>query len=237
MIMRLLMVSFCCCLASSYSFAFKQVELPIQLGFFSAHSGKEQHINLEGLIGNQYTITDGRTNRALIGAGYFISGLNKENFQWSYGINGFYFGQSSVSGNIIQENLFTNLSYQYNIQHVPVYLATKAKIYTSRNQYSVILDGGIGSNFMRLSHYNDIPLDDITVPDSPFLKHSTAVLSVTAGLGLRLENGAFEKLPLECGYRFFYLGQSSFNSYTTQQLNKFSTGKNYANALICSVVL
>ena len=188
------------------------------------------------MIGDQYTNTSNRSESALIGAGFFIPGLDKDRFKLSYGINGFYFGKTSVNGNIIQENLFTNLSYQYNIQHIPVYLAAKAKIKTSSEKYTVILDAGLGPNFMNVSHYNETSLDGITLPDNIFSSHSNVVFSATAGIGLRVNN-VFGKVPLECGYRFFYLGQGNLTSRTNQLLNTLSTGENYANALICSVTV
>ena len=206
------------------------------MGFFASNPGQAQHINIQGLIGDQYTVTSSRTDSALIGAGYYVPGLNKDRFKLSYGINGFYFGKSSVNGTIIQENLFTNLSYQYNIQHVPVYLAAKAKIKTSNEKYAVILDAGLGPNFMRVKHYNETSLDGITLPDNAFSSRSNVVFSATAGLGLRLNN-AFGQVPLECGYRFFYLGQGNFNSKSNQLMNTLTTGESYANALICSVTI
>ena len=224
------------CLSPSYAFDLKQVEIPVQLGFFESNPGQAEHINIQGLIGNQYTITSNQTESALIGTGLFIPGLDTDLFKLSYGINGFYFGKTSVYGNIIQENVFTNLSYQYTIQHVPVYLAAKAKIKTSSEKYKVILDAGLGPNWMNVSHYNETSLDGITLPDNIFSSHSTVVFSATAGVGLRVNN-VFGTIPLECGYRFFYLGQGHLNSRTNQVLNTLSTGENYANALICSVTV
>ena len=83
---------------------------------------------------------------------------------------------------------------------------------------------------------NETSLDGITLPDNAFSSRSNVVFSATAGLGLRLNN-AFGQVPLECGYRFFYLGQGNFNSKSNQLMNTLTTGESYANALICSVTI
>ena len=50
-------------------------------------------------------------------------------------------------------------------------------------------------------------------------------------------NHLFGERPLECGYRFFYLGQGSFNIINNQVTTALNTGNVYANALVCSVTL
>jgi len=173
----------------------------------------------------------------LVGTGLFLPSFDQDPFKLSYGINAFYFAPTSVNGNIIQENLFTNLSYQYKTQHVPVYLAAKKKIDTNNEKYSVILDAGLGPNFMFITDYKENSLDGITLPDNTYANRSNNIaFSVSAGIGLRLNN-VLGKMPLECGYRFFYLGQSDLYSSSNQLQNNLSTGDKYANALVCSVTV
>ena len=50
-------------------------------------------------------------------------------------------------------------------------------------------------------------------------------------------NHIFGEAPLECGYRFFYLGQGDFNVLTNQVLTTLNTGTAYANAVICSITV
>ncbi|CEK11489.1 Uncharacterised protein [Legionella hackeliae] len=45
-------------------------------------------------------------------------------------MDAFYLGRTKVQEDIIQEEIFTNLSYKYNVQNVPVYAAFKAPINT-----------------------------------------------------------------------------------------------------------
>jgi len=74
------------------------------------------------------------------------------------------------------------------------------------------------------------------VPDNAFSSHNNVTFTAMAGVGLKLNN-IFGRAPLECGYRFFYLGQGDLSKNTDQLLNTLKTGNNYANALICSVIV
>lgn len=214
----------------------KDGEIPIQVGVFTSSPGTTQNINIQDLIGNNYTVDNHHSTNALFGIGYFIKGQDNNLHQLMFGINGFYFGNSSVRGNIVQEHLFTNLNYHYTIRHLPVYLAAKAKIKNESNKYNVTLDAGIGPNFMKTSHYGESSLNGYTIPDNAFLGHNDSVFSAMAGIGLRLNN-VLGKFPLECGYRFFYLGQGQLDTNNNQILNRIKTGDTYANALLCSVVV
>ena len=66
----------------------------IQLGNFWGHQGQAQHINIDGLIGDDFTVTKAQDNNGLVGLGYFIDGQDKNLFKMSYGINAFYLGLS-----------------------------------------------------------------------------------------------------------------------------------------------
>ena len=116
--------------STPFSFNLRHGHTQIQLGGYWSSQGQNQDVNINGLVGNQYTVSDKNQSswNGLFGIGYFIDGYAQDKFQLSYGVNGFYLAQTPVSGNIVQEHLFTNLYYRYTIQHVPVYFATKAKI-------------------------------------------------------------------------------------------------------------
>ncbi len=70
--------------------------------------------------------------------------------------------------------------------------------------------------------------------DNIFTGRTTTTFSATVGASLRLKQ-VFGELPLECGYRFFYLGKGKFNVSSNQVLNSLETGDGYANAIICAV--
>lgn len=210
--------------------------VPLQGGFFGASQGNEQHININGLIGNRYTVENKSEISGLAGIGLYFNGYTQERFQLSYGLNLFYLGQTSVRGYIVQEDLFTNLSYQYTIQNLPLYAAAKAIIDTNNPKYNVTVDAGMGPNFMRTTNYREKPLADFVIPDKAFNGVNSTQFSVTAGVGLRLNN-ILGSMPMECGYRFYYLGKGNLSTQNDQYLNTLNTGNTYANALLCSVTI
>ena len=208
----------------------------VQLGGFWNNQGAQQHINIDGLIGDEFTVNHGQGSNGLVGLGYYVDGQEKDRFKMAYGVNAFYLAKTSVSGNVLQENLFNNLSYGYHVTHYPVYAMAKSTIKTTSSKYAITVDAGIGPNFMSTGGFKEQSLDGITIPDNIFSSHTTTVFSATAALGVKFNN-VFGKAPLECGYRFFYLGEGNFNKQTNQVVNTLKTGENYANALVCAVTV
>lgn len=208
----------------------------IQLGGYWSRQGRNQQINIQDVIGDEFTVTRHNSSNGLVGLGYFLDGQEKPFFKTSYGINAFYLAKTNVTGNVIQENLFTNLSYQYNLTHYPVYVIAKSTIKTQFPQYALTIDTGIGANFIKADGFQEHSLDGITIPDNIFSGHTSTTFSATAGFGVKV-NQVFGSAPLECGYRFFYLGQGNFYKSNNQVLNPLKTGNNYANALLCSIII
>ena len=210
----------------------------VQLGGYWSSQGKNQHINIDGLIGDTFTITKDGSSNGLVGFGYFVDGPQRGRFDFSYGINTFYMPKTSVSGNVIQEDLFTNLAYGYNVSHFPVYAMLKSTIDLKSPNYALTVDAGIGPNFMKASGFKEYSLDGgFTLPDNIFSSRSSTQFSATAGIGFK-RNHVFGNAPLECGYRFFYLGQgANFNNTSNQVLGSFSTGAMYGNAIICGITV
>jgi hypothetical protein len=222
------------CQASSLNM--KQGHFLFEAGAFSATQGKTQDINIEGLEGDRFNVTDRHDSNALFGLGYLFDGVQHDKFSLNYGVNVFYLAKTKVSGTIDQELLFTNLAYSYKARHLPVYATAKALINNNFDKLALILDGGIGPNFMETSNYEDrsISSDVITFPDNAFYGRSKVTLSAMAGVGLRFTPSTGHA-PIECGYRFFYLGEGDFHARTNQILNTLKTGNNYAQALVCTV--
>ena len=219
------------------AFSLNEVRPIVSLGVFNADPGKTQHINIIDLIGNEYTTTKNSTEHFLFGVGYFLHEFDKGDLSLFYGINGFYLSKTTTKGAVIQEGMFYNLSYQYKTSNLPIYASAKAVIKNDGEQYALVMDAGIGPNFMKTSNYNENSLDGgITIPDHAFLNETNTQFSATAGLGIRL-NHFWNKAPIELAYRFFYLGQGELNPRTTQILDSLKTGNNYANSLVLSVVL
>jgi hypothetical protein len=234
-----------CAAASSYAFDSKQFlyhdlwhgHTVVQLGNSWSIQGENQNINIQGLIGDRFTVTNGNGTNGLVGIGYYLDGQNKSWGQMAYGLNFFYLAPTAVTGTVMQEQLYTNLSFRYNVTNYPLYAAAKATINTKSPQYAVTLDGGIGPNFVHTSGFAEYPLDGITIPDHIFSGKSSTQFTATVGAGIKV-NHFFGNAPLECGYRFFYLGQgANFNALTNQVLNTLNTGTMYANAVLCSITV
>ena len=214
----------------------RQGHAVIQLGGFWANQGEAQDINIQGLVSNHYSVDNQNDGNVLVGVGYYLNGLSHDRFQLAYGLNAFYLGATSVSGDVIQEHLYSNLSYHYDNQNTPIYLDAKAIINSNSEEYNLTLDAGIGPNFMRTSHYYETPNAYYTIPDNAFTSNTSVTFSATAGVGLRL-NKIIGKTPLECGYRFFYLGKGQLAKNSDQLINTISTGNTYNNALLCSITI
>lgn len=221
--------------STAFPINFKQGHPVIQLGGFVSSAGKAQHINIQNLIGDDFSVTSGSDLNGLVGLGYLIDTPESGLFKMSYGINAFYLAKTAVSGNVTKEQQFTNLSYNYNVSHVPVFAVAKSTINLHSDRYALTVEAGLGPNFITTRNFQENSLDGgITIPDNVFSGKTTTTLGATIGIGMKVNN-VFGTTPLECGYHFFYLGRGNFNSLTNQLLNTLTTWNNYANAMVCSV--
>ncbi len=222
---------------SAVSSRLKNGHAHVQFGGYWSSQGKNQHVNIQGLIGDQFTVTQKKDSNGLVGLGYFVEGPKNERFNLIYGLNAFYLAPTLVAGNVIQENIFTNLSYAYKVTHYPLYAMAKTLINTKSSRYTYTFGAGIGPNFMYTGSFKERSLNEQTLPDSTiFAAHTTTTLSATAGAGIKF-NQVFGNAPLECGYRFFYLGKGHFNISNTQVLSSLNTGSTYASAVMCALVV
>ncbi len=215
----------------------KHPELIAQIGGFIASEGKAQVINAVSLRGNGYTVNNHTKGNALLGVGYYLDGIVRDRVDIKFGLDWLYMMSTPVSGFINQEQIFQNLSYQYNVRNMPLYLAAKAKYNDSKDRFDWIFDIGAGPNFIRTGGYNESSLTDFTIPNNnTFTAHNNVAFTAMAGVGIRAHN-VFGKIPLECGYRFMYLGAGQLQNNNNQVLNTLSTGQGYANSIVCGVVL
>ena len=223
---------------SSLPSRLKQGHAVLQLGGYRSIAGSQQHINIQDLIGDAFTVTQKGSGNGLVGLGYFIDGQEKEHFKMVYGINAFYLPKTSVSGNVIQEDTHTNLAYRYQLTHYPIYAVAKSVFKTKWPHYDATLDVGIGPNVMQAQGFNESTLGANTHPDTIFSSHTTTTFTATVGVGIKVNHFLWPtKTPLECGYRFFYLGQGHFTPATSQVVNTLTTGAVYGNAVMCSMTV
>lgn len=210
----------------------------LQVGWFVAKQGKAQHINIEGLIGDDFGLDHSTSQNILVGAGYYFNGLETNCIALSYGLNAFYLAPTKVSGDVTLEDAYSDLSYRYFLTNYPIYLAAKAFFHCT-TQCDITLDLGVGPNIIRASSFKEKSLDDgITIPDTPhaplFSGKTNATFSACGGIGVRLNN-IFKNISLEIDYRFFYLGQGRLKRNNDQLINTLHTGNMYANAFFLSV--
>lgn len=212
---------------------FKDGEWVIQGGGFYAEMGKAQHIDINGAVGNNFNVADKKSYNALVGAGYYLKPTSVANHTAQYGINAFFIHNTNVGGTITQEDLFTNLGYGYQVNHLPIYAMLKMpNVFASR----VSADVGIGPNVMFLGRVKERSLDGgVTIPDNAFGSRTNVTFSATAGLNVQVMQNAMH--PIHCGYRFFYLGEGRFKKSTNQLLDNLNTGQTYGNAIMCSMLV
>ncbi len=210
-------------------------EFSVSVGYYNAEEGLRQHINIFDLEGNNYRVSKKNDGSYLVGAGYLFTGRNFVGLDMAFGVKAFYLGKTKVRGVIDQENIFTNLSYHYNIHHIPVYAMARGLINFGTRSSALTLDAGIGPNFMATSGYDERSLDGgITIPDHAFKGHSKTKFSATAGVGIKFNN-LINTVGLEIGYRFFYLGQGDLKPLNNQILNPLKTKDIYANAVVLTL--
>lgn len=234
---RILLLAFISLLANHHASAENCSWPVVQAGWFSAKQGKSQHIDIEGLIGDDFSVSKSSDNNVIIGLGYYFQGLALSPVSIFYGLNAFYLAPTKVMGNVTEENLFTNLSYHYYRTHYPIYVAAKG-IIPCGQCFDIVIDVGIGPNIGRTKGFKEHSLDDgITIGDRHLFKGKTNVaFSAMAGLGCRIDKG-LRGFILEIDYRFFYLGQGSLKKISSQLKNRLSTGQSYANAIFFSISL
>jgi hypothetical protein len=213
----------------------RQGQVVLEVGAYQGTQGTSQHVNIQDLLGDYFTISDRYNYNGLVGLGYFVKGGNYNLVNLSYGLNAFYLAPISVSGDVIQENLFANLSYRYSLANYPVYAMVKSAINIKSSNFALTLDAGIGPNFMHLYNFDEKSLDGgITIPEHPYTSVIRTTFTGTIGAGIRM-NYAQGRYPVEIGYRFFYLGQGHFNTANNQILDSVKTNSVFANAIVISV--
>ena len=207
----------------------------LQIGWFTTTQGKSQHIDIQGLIGDDFSVNKSSAQNLLVGVGYYFDWLNLAQTSIQYGINAFYLAPTKVKGHVTQEDLFTNLSYQYSRTNYPIYFTAKALVPCSMHD-DIVIDLGIGPNVVNTSGFKESSLDGgITIPDAHLFSGKNVVtFSATAGLGWRIHH-VLGNRSFEIDYRFFYLGQGELKKVNSQVRNTLRTGTSYANALFFSI--
>lgn len=206
----------------------------LQIGFINSFQGKSQDIAINGLIGDRYSVSSHTDQNVLLGLGYYIRPID----YFSYGVNAFYLANTTVKGIVIQEKAFSNLNFSYDVTNIPIYFSIKPKLISNEN-HIIILHFGAGPNIVKTSNVTEDARDGgITQPEHFFTGNTSIAFSTVAGFDVILPHIKFyPNTPLECGWRFFYLGRGEFDKQNGQVKSTLNTGDNYANALLCSATI
>lgn len=137
------------------------LQFQIQLGgVVTSQSSSTQHINIEGLIGDDFSKNKKNSSNGIVGAALYRLGYDRQYANFFYGITAFYLPHMTVNGLVTQENLSTNLAYNYSVANWPIYLAGKANIKNAHTEkVNITLDVGIGANFTSTSNFYEQSLD------------------------------------------------------------------------------
>jgi hypothetical protein len=221
----------------AFSYDLKGGHLAIQGGGYFTTQGKSQFIRMRDLIGDQYTVTHRNSSNGLFGLGYLVDGPQFNRFNLQYGVNAFYLAKTTVRGTIAQEQLYTNLAFSYGVSHVPIYATLKALTNVNGDRYALTGDVGIGPSFNIGSSYQDRHFEnDYTFRDRAYDTGSKTSFSAMAGIGIRA-NHLIGEVPLEIGYRFFYLGAGQLSPRTDHILDNLKTGNGYAHAVVVTLTV
>lgn len=203
-------------------------------GVYGIQQGVQQHIYISGLIGNEYVPTQRSDGNALVGVGVFKDLFTKGKTTTQAGVQLYYLAQSHVAGQVLLENAFNDVNYQYGMSYLPLYLNLKANVKSNKDWLSFVFDAGVGPDFITMNQYHETALSSGTIPDLAYNGQSDTSVSVTLGAGARLS-----KLPkngwLEVGYRFFYLGDAKFSPSNALYLTDLDAGSMFANAFVMSI--
>ena len=208
--------------------------LVIQAGAFLID--KAQSKNVSAFIGDRFNEDDSGNVNGLLGLGLYFNGAEGERVNFTYGINAFYLGKTSLRGGGVAA-LDPDLiwSYEHSLTNYPIYFGTKLDIGNKNNErYGFTMDFGLGPNIRVTNNAFQESLDGEVIRVNG--DQTKVVFSGMVGVGFRVSE-VFGMAPLECGYRFFYLGKSDFSARTRQIVTSLDSGESYANALLCSVTI
>lgn len=229
------------------SYSYKKIKREIaarhpKMGVFAGATinkqGQAQDIPVVGCIGDSLSLTKTHVTGGIIGVVVYADslGFEMDNYALKYAVSTYYMPPTKVQGDVTQEQLVTNLKYSYELTNVASYVGLRLINLMDGKRCNLTFDIGVGLNQVHTDLYAEVPKIAYAVPDNAFRDGSSKVFSFMAGAGFQIQN-VFDKSPLGCGYTFLYLGEGELPSVNSRIPASITTGKNYANAIMCSIQL
>lgn len=224
------------------SFSYRP-HIALQVGSAWSSMGKSQSVSINKIDGDEYfSVTRGTDVNVLAGLGLYWDAYTNSHATFSYGINAFYLANNSAEGEVSLLGLEPNLGYKYSVSNWPIYFGARAvtnDLFAFTDKAGFTFDVGVGPNIIQAHSFREYSLyENEEKPEHLFKEHTKTTFTAMAGAGIKLNSKLLgNSSSLECGYRFYYLGNGHFNTTTPQVYNKLDTGDSYANALVCSVIV
>jgi hypothetical protein len=214
----------------------RKISFQFVAGGYRGSHGEAQLIPVTGLIGDYFSVNHFIATGGVVGLSLYMESLAWDNdvYRLQYGVSSFFLSKTSVQGLVTQENLVTNISYKYNLYNFPSYWGVKITRLFENSRRNLTFDLGLGFNQIKTDLFYEQAMTYFTLPDEIFAGGSSYDFSATIGFGVK-QNNTFGKFPLECGYRFFYLGRGELKPINDLVITPLSTGRNYVNAVMCGV--
>lgn len=209
------------------------VEKNVDLGVFNLNQRLNQHVNITGLIGNNYLPESKSAENILLGVGVMKVMPSYGNIK--FGANLFYFHKSNVSGVINVENTFPNLSYGYDVTHVPLLASIEAS-FKKNAKVTYAINAGFGPDLVITRSYKEQSLDGVSIPSNEFKGKSQISYAASLGVRTSFKQAVFQK-SFSIGYKLFYLGRGNLTPTNSQILTDLSTGHGFAHSLMFSVTV
>jgi len=205
--------------------------LSLEGGVYHGKIGEAQDVETAGLFIDRYDIDSTYHNAGLIGLGYFFCLPQSPVY---FGVNAYYLTRTTVKGTIFIDQIFPDLNYSYTIKQFPIYASVKATL-PFNNGNGINLMAGVGPNIIKIQNYNEFVNEGgLTAPLDTYDSTTSVRLSAMAGIGITFSDFS-NGLPIELGYRFFYLGDGALES-NFDDVEDLNTGAMFAHALVVSIM-
>ncbi|MGV3740580.1 MAG: hypothetical protein ACO1N3_04750 [Gammaproteobacteria bacterium] len=233
--------------AAFSSYSYKKIKREIaarhpKVGIFVGPTinkqGQAQDVPVLGCLGDSLSVSRPHVTGGIVGLAIYADslGFEMDNYSLKYAFSTYYLSPTTVQGEVTQEQLVTNLNYSYKLTNVATYAGLRLINLMDGKRCNLTFDVGVGVNQVSTNFFIETPKIAIALPDNAYRSNSKNQFSFMAGTGFQIQN-VLGKSPLGCGYTFLYLGEGEIPSINPRMPSSLTTGKNYANAIMCSVQL